>query len=242
MYAHSTLDYVFPINLPSQYASSEAPPHFFNLPLTLSPHLSLPQTIASAHGPYPVYPSAHRDFSQIHYATRPIFSPPLAAPAAKLLYFARRELRPLPIPPHFAQNRAELHARNNFEIGPTVADMHELNWSWTARLPMERAAGASDSSEDWDIPSGPTSSALLRLGGSDDPASPWCGKAPCSSVMGGKSKGWDADWWRLRLCGDLRRTDPRVRYGSVYEPGCMDGLWVGRLLVRSFPPCQKCIA
>ncbi|KAF9461899.1 hypothetical protein BDZ94DRAFT_1322969 [Collybia nuda] len=224
-----------------RYASSEAPPHFFTLPFPSSTHPNLPQSITSAHGPYPVYPSAQRDFSQIHYATRPVFSPPLAAPAAKLLYFSRRELRPLPIPPHFAQNRAELHARGNFEIGPTVEDMHELNWSWTARLPTEKPTDAPDSCEEWGslVPPPITraesaaSEELGVFGGSQDPKSRWYGKAPPVERKGGKSRSWDADWWRLRLCGNPLRANPSVRYGRVYEPGCMDGLWVGRMLVSS---------
>jgi len=46
-----------------------------------------------------------------------------------------------------------------------------------------------------------------------------------------KSTMWDADWWRIRLCGDPVRMSTPVPYGRVYEPGCMDGFWQGRMVV-----------
>ncbi|KAF8890079.1 hypothetical protein BD779DRAFT_286787 [Infundibulicybe gibba] len=40
---------------------------------------------------------------------------------------------------------------------------------------------------------------------------------------------WDADWWRTRLCRNPFARAPRL--GRVYEPGSLDGLWQGRMLI-----------
>ena len=67
----------------------------------------------------------------------------------------------------------------------------------------------------------------------DLPDPRWAGKAP-HAMNGGlntKSARWDVDWWRMRLCGDPRMIRPRVPYGRVFQPGSMDGLWHGRILV-----------
>ncbi|RDB15717.1 hypothetical protein Hypma_003945 [Hypsizygus marmoreus] len=63
----------------------------------------------------------------------------------------------------------------------------------------------------------------------------WAGKAPHSKSLSAphRSRKWDADWWRLRLCGDPARRQPRVPIGRVYEPGCMDGLWQGLMMTPS---------
>ena len=68
----------------------------------------------------------------------------------------------------------------------------------------------------------------------------WAGKAPHAmyAMNGGldtKSERWDVDWWRMRLCGDPRMIRPRVPYGKVFQPGSMDGLWHGRILVSDDP-------
>ena len=70
----------------------------------------------------------------------------------------------------------------------------------------------------------------------DLPDPRWTGKAPHTmyAMNGGlntKSARWDVDWWRMRLCGDPRMIRPRVPYGKVFQPGSMDGLWHGRILV-----------
>jgi hypothetical protein len=189
--------------------------------------------------------------TQVHFSSRPLFSFPLISPAAKLLYFARREVVNFPVPPHLAQNRVEAHARGNFEIGPTKEDVHEMNWGWSARLPGGSGAvkawtwGVGDNDIVPRIPS-----VQPHAGDSNSnsivppPAAPqtdinprWVGKAPHRTFKpnANKSKRWDSDWWRLRLCGNTTRRRPRIPYGKVYEPGCMDGLWHGRMLVSVFP-------
>lgn len=60
----------------------------------------------------------------------------------------------------------------------------------------------------------------------------WMGKAPHSVPRGPKSIKWDTEWWRQRLCADPMREPSTVRYGQVYEKGCMDGLWHGQMMVR----------
>lgn len=95
--------------------------------------------------------------------------------------------------------------------------MHKA-WHW----------GVGDGIDDY-VPRSPPS------GDSDSEAEippSWAGKAPHLTLKENtKSKKWDADWWRSRLCGTTTRTRPRIPYGKVYELMCMDGLWQGRMLV-----------
>ena len=193
--------------------------------------------------------------TQVHFSARPLFASPLISPAAKLLFFARREVVKFPVPPHLALTRAEAHARGNWEIGPTAEDVHEANWGWTARLP---GGSGADKSCTWGVgdsdPAVPSPGAESpAAGGSNLNLNPysnippptaaqlainprWLGKAPHRTYnpKANKSKKWDSDWWRLRLCGNTSRKRPRIPYGKVYEPGCMDGLWQGRMLVGIF--------
>lgn len=74
----------------------------------------------------------------------------------------------------------------------------------------------------------------------DDMNPRWKGKAPhtCSSLAGpsafvSKSRRWDADWWRFRLCGNPMRPMTPIPYGRVYEPGSMDGLITSSYLIPS---------
>ena len=216
-----------------QYSSSEAPPNHYHLPLTHSQRLSSQShTVPTPHGPYPIYHSASRANTQIHFSTRPLFSAPLISLAAKLLYFSRREVVKFPIPPHLARDRAEAHARGNFDVGPTMEDVHEANWGWTARLP---GGAGTLPAWSWDVhdPAPPPLAAPPA-----DPPHRWTGKAPHTAFgpNADRSRRWDMDWWRLRLCGNAARKRPRIPYGRVYEPGCMDGLWQGRMLVSPHPP------
>ena len=112
-----------------------------------------------------------------------------------------------------------------------------MNWGWTARLP---GGSGADMTRVWGVQDNdPVGSESPVAAGSNsaevqpDIEPRWAGKAPHRTYLPNmnKSKRWDADWWRLRMCGDTSRTRPRIPYGKVYEPGCMDGLWQGRMLV-----------
>ncbi|RDB15915.1 hypothetical protein Hypma_003505 [Hypsizygus marmoreus] len=217
------------VTMPYRYPVGEIPPQHFTLPLPSSPHLLVqPTTIPTLHGPYPVYPSpTMRLISRPHYGTRPVLSTPLISSAARLLYFARDEVVPLGVPPHFANDRRESWAQGRKEIGQTREDVEEFNWGWTVRLPLGR-------DEDEDIAADTTMAMAPGLSPFPDPRLPharWAGKAPHSKSLAAphRSRKWDADWWRLRLCGDPTRRQPWVPIGRVYEPGCMDGLWQGMM-------------
>ncbi|TFK42225.1 hypothetical protein BDQ12DRAFT_598949 [Crucibulum laeve] len=223
--------------LPYRYASSHAPPNHFQLPLPVSSSaqahntVPLPLSIPTPHGPYPIYntsrewtipfytPSSSSSAAtnnqgssiSTHHPTP--LSPPCASTAAKLLYFSRRELLPFGIAPHLPATRAEAIARHVPPGAPTQEDMREVNahlgappprrvvWDW--RKGRRVVDGVLESEHEHEV--------VVRTGG--------------------ESNKWDCDWWRLRLCGDLWRRQPRWRPGRVYVPGCMRGLWQGRLLV-----------
>lgn len=233
--------------LPIRYPSTEVPTNYFHLPFSPSLH-TLPTTIQTVHNPYPVWPPPYRTTVEVHYNSRPIFNIPLIAPAAKLLFFARQELIPLESPAHLADNRAEWLARGNMGIGVTREDIDEFNWGWSVRPPRGQGPTTRKSREggmmwSWGIGNANPLGSFLEddseAEGRNLPASTasnsrWAGKAPLMTLSSGtttKSTRWDSDWWRLRLCGGPSMPRPRVPYGNVYEPGCMDGFWHGRMLV-----------
>ncbi|KAF8079340.1 hypothetical protein FPV67DRAFT_1403278 [Lyophyllum atratum] len=204
------------VYVPYRYPTALAPPNHYLIPPPITP-THAPSTIPTPHGPYPIYPDPDPT-SIVHYTSRPQLARPLSAIAAKLLFLARAECTPFPIPPHFDRTREEAWGRGKFGVGPTREDMEEFNWSWSARLPGGRA---------WP-----------RLGGPlHDEENPF----PSRPEGTGKSAKWDADWMRLRMCGDLMRMPPRVPYGRVYEPFSMEGLWVGRMLIPGEAETQALI-
>lgn len=80
---------------------------------------------------YPMYLSSSRVQSQVHFGARPQMSSPLAATAAKLLFVARREQKPITVPP-------------TLPPGLTIADYGELNHTKAAELPRSARW-------DWDL-------------------------------------------------------------------------------------------
>ncbi|KAJ7682850.1 hypothetical protein B0H17DRAFT_1075117 [Mycena rosella] len=125
--------------VPYRYASAFAPQQHFNLPLrnTVNAH---PNSILTAHGPYPIYLDPWRAWSQVHFSTRPAILPPLATVAAKLVYFSRRETIPFGVPPHLPLNRAHALAAGVTHIGPNQDDILEVNAHLNDRLPRVRPA------------------------------------------------------------------------------------------------------
>lgn len=129
-----------------KYPSALAPQHHFSIPPPATSAV-VANSIVTAHGPYPIYLSPSRAWSQVHYSSRPIMAPPLITIAAKLVYFSRRELVPFGIPPHLPLNRADAIARGRTDIGPTKEDIIEFNQHPDTKLPRRGDAwGADDAS------------------------------------------------------------------------------------------------
>ncbi|EIW78570.1 hypothetical protein CONPUDRAFT_145746 [Coniophora puteana RWD-64-598 SS2] len=125
------------VNLPFRYAHAYAPAHHATLPLPSptsanTPPSAIPHSIITAHGAYPSY--AQRNVAEVPHFDRHAreLCAPLASTAAKLIWFSRREVVPLGVPPHLPLNRAEAIA--NRRQGPTQADVRELTENKHARL------------------------------------------------------------------------------------------------------------
>ncbi len=241
------------VTVPFRYASAFAPPNHFVLPLqsnaysfsdlssripfrTRSAHfLSVP----TPHGPYPVYRSPSRVWSQVHFSRRISLTCPLVTTAAKLLFFSRTELSPYGMNYSLPRNRSEAIARGlGGHVGPTQEDIDEMN--------LHRLGG----------PDG-------KHGGTKLPA-----VAPDSSdEVSDVSRAYDSEWYRLRLCtnawaDDLGDDDEiwrraqlgkgmrvktaahevrelRFRQAEMYLLGSLTGLWAGRMAVGYFPSCPR---
>ncbi|KAG7451963.1 uncharacterized protein BT62DRAFT_926163 [Guyanagaster necrorhizus] len=233
------------VTVPFRYASAFAPPNHFDLPLqskaynfahlssripfhTRSAHfLSVP----TAHGPYPVYLSPSRVWSQVHFSRRICLTCPLVTTAAKLLFFTRRELYPYGMNYSLPRNRSEAISRGlGGQIGPTQEDIHEMN--------LHRLGG----------PDG-------KYGGTKLPT-----VAPdFSDEVPDISRAYDPEWYRLRLCtnawaDDLGDDDEiwrraklgkgmrvktadhevrelRFRQAEMHVLGSLTGLWAGRMAI-----------
>ncbi|KAL0952150.1 hypothetical protein HGRIS_008767 [Hohenbuehelia grisea] len=151
--------------MPYRYPVAYAPPCYYTLPLSpapsrsrsSSPSYETPHSIITAHGPYPNYPQ--NTINAFAYGSRVNLQPPPASAAAKLLYFARRELVPFAIPPHLPPTRADAIQRAHdrglqLEIGPTQEDIREFNQYRDTRLPVvtrkEGWKGKAPPSKAWD--------------------------------------------------------------------------------------------
>ncbi|KAH7870954.1 uncharacterized protein C8R40DRAFT_1175185 [Lentinula edodes] len=149
----SLIDLILPfLAVPFRYPSSFAPANHFRLPLRSSvpSSSSTPFSIPTPHGPFPIYlhPNRHTWLTP-HFDRWTPLCTPLAADAAKLVYFSRREtmlfsvldLLPRNREEHRARIRARLAAQGNGEIDefqvetvlqselprPTQEDFEELN-------------------------------------------------------------------------------------------------------------------
>ncbi|KAJ6487202.1 hypothetical protein C8R47DRAFT_1128044 [Mycena vitilis] len=133
--------------VPYRYASAFAPQKYFRLPLQAPNASHAPNSILTAHGPYPLYLDPARAWSQIHYSARPTMAPPLITVAAKLVYFSRRETVAFSVPPHLPVDRAEALARGVTTVGPTQEDILEVNKYLNNRLPEVRLGWGEDDEE-----------------------------------------------------------------------------------------------
>ncbi|KAG6830636.1 hypothetical protein H0H87_007471 [Tephrocybe sp. NHM501043] len=223
---------------PVRYAVTFAPPNHFILP----PKGSI--VTDTVHGQYPIY---HHDSSinTIYFGARSVFADPPASVAAKLLFLARFEVTPIPTAKRLYSMQAELE---------------EFNWGWSVHLPLgtgERTrSGAPKIIEGWDgrewtqedhrdelaepYPHRPPVVTPLGI----EPPSPiprWDGKAPHPKAGVSKSRNFDSDWWRMRMCGFAHINAPRVPYGNTYEPGSIDGLWQGSMLLPAIEYLRELI-
>lgn len=193
-----------------QYPSFYAPDEHFTLPLPEDWRRDDLYSLETAHGYYPLYREAQEtQHTLIHYGQEIVVCPPPLTAAAKLLYFANREVVPLAIPPQLPVDRAQALA-HGITRGQTQADIIEVNshlsakfvpstdWSWKDALTPEQRELEEEGSWSRDL------------------------VAP--------SAAWDNDWERFTNCWDPW-SDPHLK-GVVYTFGMMDGLWQGRLLVR----------
>ncbi|KAF9063613.1 hypothetical protein BDP27DRAFT_1426701 [Rhodocollybia butyracea] len=133
--------------VPFRYPTAFAPPNHFRLPLAAGLGMVVDTSALSVptlHGPYPPYhthanttsSSSIHDANNTtptniwhlpHYSRWVPLSTPLAADAAKLVYFSRRETMLFEISEHMPRTREE--ARAQAADGPrlTQQDLHELN-------------------------------------------------------------------------------------------------------------------
>ncbi|KAJ3983586.1 hypothetical protein F5890DRAFT_1413391 [Lentinula detonsa] len=210
----SLIDLIIPfLTVPFRYPSSFAPANHFRLPLQSSAQssLSTPFSIPTPHGPFPIYlhPSRHT-WVIPHFDRWTPLCTPLAADAAKLVYFSRRETMLFNVPDFLPRNREEHRAR--------------------VRTPLPR------NHDPWDdvrntLPN-ILDAKLNRLGFSDSDLyeaerifDDVFDESECSSRC------WDADWWRLRLCRSAW-----VSQSAVYTPGSLNGLWTGRMIEAGHRP------
>ncbi|KAJ3806997.1 hypothetical protein F5876DRAFT_48969 [Lentinula aff. lateritia] len=204
----SLIDLILPfLAVPFRYPSSFAPANHFRLPLRSSvpSSSSTPFSIPTPHGPFPIYlhPSRHTWLTP-HFDRWTPLCTPLAADAAKLVYFSRREtmlfsvldLLPRNREEHRARIRARLAAQGNHEVDeyqvetvlqselprPTQEDFEELN----ADMPVNEEAEKSAQVEHVDH---------------------------------------DMQRNHTMLTGYPQK-------GAVYTPGSLNGLWTGRMVVN----------
>lgn len=203
-----------------QYPSFHAPDNHFFLPLPEEWERENLFSVQTVHGYYPLYrKTGETKLSFTHYgSTIDVCSPSLTA-AAKLLYFSRREVLRLDVPDRLPLNRA--HA-NQLGIagGQTQADLIEVNTHKGAQfLPPS----------DWDWKAKLTLEEFRYESDGE-----WKKDLKAPSVQ------WDNDYERIRYCWDPW-SQPILK-GSTYTFGCLDGLFQGRMLVRScrcsFSPLQ----
>ncbi|KIL71274.1 hypothetical protein M378DRAFT_6075 [Amanita muscaria Koide BX008] len=193
-----------------RYASAHAPSIHYYLPLPNPTNNDENNTfsIQTAHGPYPIYRSPRRVWSQIYYSSRPAIMPPLATEAAKLVYQSRRDMALFPIPQHLPPTRGDAIAAGLTGVIPTQEDVFEVNAHKAARL-IKRIV--------WDWTRG-----VATVPGDND-----------GVEYVEASRMWDCDWWRLRFCWNAWRKQPRWRPGKVYLPGTLSGLWQGKMMIPS---------
>ena len=163
----------------------------------------------NAHGSYPVFRSSADEVEElVRFGACTCVIPPPLPSAAKLLYFAIRESVPIQVPPNLPVDRAAAGPAG----GRTQADLREVNaHRGTPFVPRGR----------WDF--------LGSLGSEFELRREREGHR--SRELKAPSAMWDDEWERMTSCWDPW-AQPRFK-GSVYTFGALNGLWQGRMLVRS---------
>ncbi|TFK56903.1 hypothetical protein OE88DRAFT_1650405 [Heliocybe sulcata] len=201
------------VHLAFRYPAFHAPDNHYWFPLPSEYENSYPASVRTAHGPWPLYRNQKSIRNVItHYGKELTFSTPLISQAAKLIYFSRREVEPIRIPPHLPLNR-EHALQQGLEFGPTQEDVNEFNTFPQAKLlPKQTWNWLDELSEE---------QRKLERSGS------WHRSLRTASAK------WDNDWERWVSCHELLK-EPEAK-GAVYAFGMMNGLWQGRLLVANEP-------
>lgn len=219
------------LTVPFRYPTAFAPANHFRLPLNSAiPSSSTPLSIPTPHGPFPIYlhPARHTWLTR-HFERWTPLCTPLAADAAKLVYFSRRETLLFPVLNFYPRDRQDHRNRVRARLaaeGGGQLDEHEVERVLRSELP-------SRTQEDFEelnagllggIMVEPSSSSFQRGGGTslskafdvwDDVRKTLSGitgsvsdedLAAAERILqcqfdesACSSRLWDTDWWRLRL-------------------------------------------
>ncbi|EIN14315.1 hypothetical protein PUNSTDRAFT_140632 [Punctularia strigosozonata HHB-11173 SS5] len=197
--------------LPCRYPAFLVPDNHFNVPLDWDDETGPerpPHSMISGHGPWPVYRDPETTGTMIwHYGRQLHVVTPLITLAAELVFFSRREVDPIGIPPNIPRNRAEAVALGRQEPSPTLEDIIEFRnkhtvilpratWNWEESLTAEELAAENE----------------CRLG----------------QNLKSLSSKWDDDWARWTCCWNA--WEGQMLKSPVFTPGSLRGLWQGRML------------
>lgn len=198
-----------------QYPSTSTPANHFVLPLhDQFNRRRFPGSVQTAHGIYPLYREPHKLIEDVfHYGRNLEWSKPLITIAAKMLYFAIRETIPIGIPHHLPRDRAHALELGHTHIGPTAADVQEVNQYPSVQF-VEKT--------EWDYHNRMSAKELEQMDGGV-----WTTDLTTASSY------WDNDWNRSAYCFDpWLPIEPK---GVTYTHGMLNGLWQGRMLVSNCP-------
>lgn len=116
---------------------------------------------------------------------------------------------PISIPTHLPIDRAHALALGHTHVGPTQADVHEVNAHQSVKfVPPSR----------WDYQETMTKEDIWAMNNGF-----W---APTLTSASGQ---WDNDWNRMSSCYDPCQ---KIQSKVTYTYGMLNGLWQGRMLVR----------
>ncbi|KIJ66590.1 hypothetical protein HYDPIDRAFT_26924 [Hydnomerulius pinastri MD-312] len=189
--------------MPIRYSAYFAPHTHFTLPLP-SNLPQAPHSFLTVHGAYPKYRDGLSRMMPLYQAAELEVGIPLASVAAKLVYFSRREVFPVGVPPHLPRTREHALQLGLNMVGPTQEDVQELNAHKIAKLVPKSSWDWWSEIKDYD-----------KL-------------SPDELAVRAPSVKWDDDWNRLTDCNNLYTPVSLKR--SHYSPGLLSGLWQGRML------------
>lgn len=117
---------------------------------------------------------------------------------------------PIAIPTHLPIDREHALALGHTHVGPTQADVHEVNAHQSVKfIPPPR----------WN-----------HLESMDEEEKSAMDAGIWTPTLTSPSAQWDNDWNRLTFCSDPWHRIPMK--GVTYTHGMLNGLWQGRMLVR----------